>query len=860
MAQEFFQFNSRSSRKRWPNTNRPMRPGSWTKSAAPGPRFNSPRQAVPAISDEYQPGSAKRLAGGILVPARSGIAGILRWVISTSRRRKIYATSVLALIAVIFFVLAPVYERARTELRGKLASVRSTTSSAPLVVTVGERRPLSELVAYLQAAGYSEAASATDRRRGLYRILNSGQIIEVYPSGTETTRRDSVRITFEPDGSAIRTIILISTNESVLRWEIKPLQLASYEVRRAPDGKVNIAAYSYASLDDLRASRMAQAAEEIEDRRFATRWLPVDLRSIARATIRNAEAREVKEGGSTFYQQLARIVFISEEERQQRSLKRKLKELGYAFIIWLELSPDEVRELYFNLVPMGASTDGIELVGLGAAARAYFGKHVANLDAKEVSILTTLIESGRYSPLVTAPKAASARVERSQDVAKSLVDANVFSRKELADIFDKQPEVRPALWPDGMGDYQSLINHELEDISKRVDLRDQEVRITSSLNPSLQTAVNNAIQMDVTGLRQRSGKPLEMAVVMLDIATGECLAIAGRSNTRTASPAHLNLALQAKRPLGSDFKIFVYAAAFETALEGVHSGAQTPSTIVQDAPTIFHYGQIYAPQNYGGHYQMRALTLYDAIAESSNVVAVKETMKVGTRRVSDIAEAAGLDRPDDRFPSIALGASSATLMQITNAYATFARGGIALQPHAISRIESEDGRVLYTTPNGRKQIIDSRVAYLVVRGLAGVFDRPIGTAHRARTQVPELNGVALYGKTGTARDSWFIGMTSRLVCGVWVGHKAYQQSHLTGAQAALKVWADIMATARRARPELFEGQIIMPPGIVEVPIDPSTGLIATANCPETINYPFIRGTEPKEVCNHTGEHLPKDHR
>lgn len=803
-------------------------------------------------------GYVKRLAARALSAALGVPTLCWRRARVLSRRKKISAAAAAAIIALAYFSIAPFYRKAGAELREKLAAVRSTTSSSPLVITVGERRPLSELAAYLQAAGYSEAASASDRRRGLYRIINSGQVLEIYPGGGETSRRDSVRIAFEADGSAIRTISLITTGESVLRWEIKPLQLASYDVRRTAEGKAALTAYSYAALDDLRASRAAQAVEFIEDRRFATRWLFIDPRSIARAAVSNAKAGEVKEGGSTIFQQLAKMIFISPEERQERSWRRKLKELAYASAVWQHLSRDEARELYLNLVPMGASADGIELRGLGAAARAYFGKHVANLSPEEVVILTTLIESARYSPLLKAPRAVDARADRSRDVAESLAEAGIFSQGELAAIFTRQPDVSPALWPDGMGDYLSLVNRELKSISRRVDLTNRPLRITSSINPALQKAASDVVRMHAPALRQKSGSSdLEVAVVMLDVATGECLAVVGRGNTDKGSPASLNLALQAKRPLGSVFKIFVYAAAFETALVNSGSEAHTPATLVVDAPTVFRYGSAgqhaYGPRNYDGHYRMRLITLYEGLWSSSNVLAVNETLKAGPRRVADIAEAAGLDRPDDRFPSIALGTSGATLWQVTNAYATFARGGRAIEPHAVSRIESDEGTVLYAPAPEGQQIIDARAAYLTVRGLAGVFDSPSGTAHQVRARPGAgLDGVTYYGKTGTSRDSWFVGMNARVVCGVWVGNKSFKQSRLTGAQGALKVWADIMAMARRARPELFEGEIVPPPGIVDVTIDPHTGLVAQGDCPDAVTYPFIRGTEPKQHCAHAG--------
>jgi membrane peptidoglycan carboxypeptidase len=785
---------------------------------------------------------------------RSQIESLIRVAKKIRSRTKLVLLGSLVVLILLLVVVAPAYRRVGGELAKRLTEVRATTSSGPYVLTVGDKRPVGELVGYLQATGYSEAASSEDRRRGLYRVLSSMRIVEIYPGGDETIKRDSVKVAYDADGSTIKSITLIATGENVVRWEIKPLDLATYQVERSPDGKVALTAFSYANLDDLRASKLAQSVEDIEDRRFRFRWLPVDFRSAARAFVVDLRAREIKEGGSTLYQQLAKQLFIAETEKTERSWDRKLKELYYSFLIWPQLSKDEVRELYLNTVPTGASADGIQLRGLGASARACYGKHPANLSPSEVAVLTSLIESARYSPLLKSDKATAARVTRVHDVGRKLLEDGLFSKLELDDVVNREPEVRPLLWPDGMGDFLSVVRQELDGISAKVDLPQTPLRVVTSIDPVLQIAVRKSVEKNLPELRSKTGiRDLEAAVVVLDAATGGWLAITGGGNGDLGSPARYNLAFQAARQTGSAFKPFVYTVAFETGLTPSTNQLLTPAKMMLDAPATFKYNegtQEYSPRNYGDHYQMRPLSLFDALAASSNVITVATTLKVGTAAVASKATAAGLPKPDRTYPSIALGTTDATLAQMVRAYTIFVRGGRLVNPHAISSITTNDGAVTYAPKAEEAQVTDPRVAYMVFRALTGVFERPLGTAHKA-VENDGLKGYTIFGKTGTSRDSWFIGGTSRIICAVWVGRRSFKQSKLTGATAALKIWVDALATARRARPELFEGTLSAPPGIVEVPIDPLTGKIASGSCPESVVYPFIKGTEPTQYCEHS---------
>jgi len=299
--------------------------------------------------------------------------------------------------------------------------------------------------------------------------------------------------------------------------------------------------------------------------------------------------------------------------------------------------------------------------------------------------------------------------------------------------------------------------------------------------------------------------------------------------------------VQARRQAGSLFKPFVYLAAFEMSRNGAQPSL-TPASLLADEPVTFESEQgTWTPQNYDRQFRGN-VTLRSALEQSLNVPAVRVAKAVGTQPILEIIRQLGVTAALTNDLSIALGSPAVSLLDMVTAYGTMANGGVWVRPTSLRAVSDREGMTVWSAAPDRRQAVSPQAAYLVTSLLDGVVRR--GTA--AKAKVLGLTG-AIAGKTGTTdgyRDAWFVGYTSDLVIGVWVGFDDERAVRLTGSQAALPIWMDI---ARRMLPE--QAPPFSPPaGVVARAIDPKTGQLATSQCPEQVEEVFIEGTEPTVYC------------
>jgi penicillin-binding protein 1B len=401
-----------------------------------------------------------------------------------------------------------------------------------------------------------------------------------------------------------------------------------------------------------------------------------------------------------------------------------------------------------------------------------------------------------------------------------------------------------------------------ETLISRLDERqmnDQGYRIYTTLDPDLQKAAASAVETgmklvddQVTKLRTKRtkvgknkfetkvlpGPQAQVALVAMDPHTGEILALVGGRNYGLSQ---LNHAV-AKRPTGSIFKPFVYAAAMNTALDGANP-VFTPASMVQDEPSTFSYGdQIYEPRNYKEEYHGEVTTRY-ALAMSLNNATVKLAEQVGYDKVADLAKSAGIVSVK-ATPAMALGAYDATPVDMAAAYTVFANSGERISATVVNSVRNANGDVVLDFKPDHRPVLDSRVAYLMTTMMEGVMNS--GTAYVVRQR--GFTSPAA-GKTGSSHDGWFAGYTSNLLCIVWVGYDDYSDLRLSGAQTAAPIWAEFMKKAvtlsQYSNPKPFS----QPSGVVDVQLDKTTNLLATPSCPETYSVAFIAGTEPNETCD-----------
>ncbi len=707
--------------------------------------------------------------------------------------------------------------------------------ASPRQIRVGQNYLLEEIRKYLDRIGYVDSNKEADSDRGRYQLKNNSIDIHISTSAVTGGVRQfpNITIAFGAGGKGISKITDLDSRRQLDAALLEPEQITSIASDKERQ-KQKIVSYRDLPRDYI------NAVVAIEDRQFFEHS-GINFRGIARALYRNVEESEIQQGGSSITQQLVKNFFLTPE----RTLKRKLQEMMIALVLETKLSKEEIFQLYANEVYMGQA-GSYSINGVGEAASTYFGKDVVNLTLPESAFLAGIIRGpSLYSPYRDTERA---RARRNQ-VLDSMVEAGMITR----DVADKAKATELRILP-----RRSAVNSDAPyfldylqsaELSSR-DLSDQPYRVYSTIDMELQRAAEQAVSAELARLdpifskRRKNPVPpgtLQAALVAMNVKTGEILAMVGG---RDYSASQLNRAVEANRQPGSVFKPIVYTAALNTALEDAEADVLTPASLFLDSPETFLYGrgQTYSPGNFGDKYSNKDVALRDALVSSLNVVTIRIAEKVGYTKVARMAEKLGLPRPQS-LPSTALGAAEATPLQVARAYTAFANGGLLTTETSIKRITNTDGVNVFDSKPDARPVIRPEVAWMMTSIMQDVLNR--GTAARARAM--GFGSVAA-GKTGTSRDGWFAGYTPNMVCVVWVGFDDNSELGLEGSKSALPIWVAFMNQALKLRPDLAGKEFVRPEGVVEVEIDPATGLLASSTCPTRHMEFFVQGTEPQETC------------
>ncbi len=509
----------------------------------------------------------------------------------------------------------------------------------------------------------------------------------------------------------------------------------------------------------------------IEDRRFYAHW-GIDVLGISRAVFRNVIGRGGMQGGSTLTQQLAKNLFLT----QERTLSRKVQEAILA--IWLErsYSKDQILELYLNRVYFGSGAYGVE-----AAAQKYFG-HGARL--------VTLSEAAILAGLMVAPsRLAPNRNPRGASDRATLVLLAMAREGAITENMAKLALGRPAeaMRDPGAGSVNYAADYVMDVLDETIGAIDEDIIVSTTLSGSLQTVAEKALAEELNRNGARYGVT-QGAFVAMDPA-GQIRALVGGRNY---ADSQFNRAVAARRQPGSAFKPFVYLTAIERGL--------TPDTLRDDAPLNVRG---WRPENSSREYQ-GPVTLTRALSQSLNTVAVRIAMEAGPKAVAATARKLGIQSELNVNPTLALGTSEVTPLELVAAYAPFANGGIRIQPHVIMQVKTASGKMLYR----RKGASFGRAVELRHIGMMNTMMQETlltGTARKA-----ELRGWQAAGKTGTSqeyRDGWFVGYTSRMVAGVWLGNDdSSATKRVSGGNLPAEIWKAFMQEAHRtAQPQPLPG-------------------------------------------------------
>jgi len=709
----------------------------------------------------------------------------------------------------------------------------------PKVLRPGERISSREIAAELKHAGYSEKED--ESRLGTYHLLPSG--IEITPGPESYHSPDPARVLIT--NGQIDSIS--SRGSSLVAYELEP-QLVTALFDAEQRSKRQLVKY-----DDI-PKVMVDAVVAIEDRRFF-QHSGVNFVRLGEAFLIDVTHQRHEQGGSTITMQLSRAFFLTPE----KTVKRKAAEIMIALELEQKFSKQEIFEFYANRVDLG-QRGSFTISGFAEASRAYFNKDLKDITLPEAAMLAGLIQAPSYLSPYRHPERAQ---ERRNVVLDAMVDTHAITRQEADQAKAAPLKLAPLNVEASDAPYfVDLVRDSLLNKFAEHELNDQSYRIYATLDPDLQKAAAQAVDggmklvdEQVTKLRTHRvrvgknkyetkvspGPQAQVALVAIDPHTGAVLALVGGRNYGFSQ---LNHAV-AKRPTGSIFKPFVYAAAMNTALDG-SSAVLTPTSMVDDVASTFQYGdQIYEPRNYKEEYH-GPVTLRYALALSLNNATVKLAEEVGYDKVADLAKTAGITSVK-ATPAMALGAYDATPLDMAGAYTVFANDGMRLSPILVNSVRNAKGDVLQDFHTDKRQVLDPRTAYVMTDMMQGVLNFGTGFPVRARG----FNAPAA-GKTGTSHDGWFAGFTSNLLCIVWVGYDDYSDIRLSGAQTAAPIWAEFMKKAltlpQYAAVRLFE----QPAGVVDVQLDKATNRLATPSCPETYTAAFIAGTEPHDTCDQPG--------
>jgi len=692
--------------------------------------------------------------------------------------------------------------------------------AAPEPISVGESLSAAELTELLRRRGYTENRSS---RMGWYKVRPDG--VEVFP-GVDAWTGSEPGVIFLQNGVVERIVSNRDNSERTI-YQLEPELISNLFDRQRQKRRV----VRYSDIPRV----LVDAVTSAEDKRFF-QHAGFDPLRIIKAVFEDVREGRKAQGASTLSMQLARNFWLGPE----KTWTRKIAEAMITLQIEQKLTKEQIFEYYSNQVDLGQRRT-FAVRGFGEAAQVYFGKDVRDLKVEEAALLAGMIQK----PNLYNPYRHEDRALQRRNVVLGLMHENGY----LTDMQYLEATKTPLKLAEGGIEstdapyFVDLVNDELRERFAEVDFQTTQYRIYTTLDMKLQREAVEAVRIGMKEVdaqlskRRKKYPEPQVALVAMDPHTGEVRALVGG---RTYGLSQLNRALAMRQP-GSSFKPFVYAAALRTAITG-RGTILTPVSQVIDEPTTFVFDdKTYEPNNFHEEWHGR-VTLREALAHSMNIPTVKFAETVGYETVAELARDAGLTTTRGT-PAEALGSYEATPLQMASAYTTFSNGGAWMEQNAINEVRDQTGKLVWHYIPVTREVLDPRVAYMVTSLMEEVLRSGTGAAARTRGFL-----LPAAGKTGTSHDAWFVGFTTRLLCAVWVGFDDNTEMPLEGAKAALPIWTEFMKRAHSFREYRNVAQFQAPDGVVTAEIDPLSGQLATAACPQRRAEVFIAGTQPTDYC------------
>ena len=729
--------------------------------------------------------------------------------------------------------------------------------AAPREVRPGQKLTAHLIATELREAGYSVDGLASPSPMGTFTELDKE--ITVRPGTQSYHAPDAATIHFK--GGEVESIT-DDHGQSLASYELEPLLITGLS-EDANRTKRRLLAY-----DEIPAN-LAQAVLAIEDRKFFEHG-GVNYFSIVSWGWHDIIGdRKHRGGASTLTMQLAKLLFVQDTG----TIKYKITQILMAFHLEHRFTKKQIFEAYANQINLG-QRGSFSIDGFGEAARVYFGKDVRQLDLAEGAMLAGIIQRPNYFNPFRHPERT---IERRNIVLDSMVETGAISKEQA-----ERAKAEPLHLVPGSVDaseapyFVDLVRDQLTQKLGDRDFNREGLRIYTSLDPDLQRIATSAVDsteqtvdaaVDRLHARDRKlGKPYiypQVALVALDPHTGQVLALVGGRNYGTSQVNHA----VAHRPTGSIFKPFVYAAAFQTAVQGTVLPGQakpfSPVTMLNDAQQTYGEGTQYeyTPRNFEGAFY-GDITARFALLRSDNNATISLASMVGFDQVAALARDAGV-KSAQGTPSMAIGSYDATPLDMAGAYTVFSNGGVHIDPWMLASVRAPNGDVIDDYPPTTRQVLDPRVAFLTTFMMQAVLqgNGKDGCKIAGRDYCGTGAGVRnmgfaapAAGKTGTSHDAWFAGFTTNLLCVVWVGNDDYTDIKLEGAHAAAPIWASFMRQAVKLPQYSDTHEFTAPDGVEVVKIDKVSNLLSDDACPDSYDAAFLMGTAPTDTCDHPADH------
>ncbi|QPK64980.1 penicillin-binding protein 1B [Methylomonas sp. LL1] len=630
--------------------------------------------------------------------------------------------------------------------------------------------------------------------------------------------QESRKINIRFVGGAVASITDVGNGAELAIVRMDPIQIGSFYPTRKED-RILI------KLDEA-PQTLLQGLFSTEDRDFYHHF-GVSPKGILRAMWANVKAGGMVQGGSTITQQLVKNFFLTSE----RSLTRKVNEALMSLILEYRYSKDEILEAYLNEIFLGQD-GGNAVHGFGLASEFYFGQSLKTLNLSQVSTLVALVRGpSYYDPRRNQERA----MERRNLVLDSMLEQGYIDAQQASEA-KKQPLAVASVTHRSANRYPGfidLVKRQLKQEYKEEDLTSEGLRIVTTLDTRVQEALEQSIAAKLKQLEKSpKSNDLQSAAIVTRRDSGEIVALAG---AREASDIGFNRALDAVRPIGSLIKPVVYLTALE------YPDRYTITTPVSDSRLEIpaERGKTWSPDNYDNR-EHGVVPLHTALTNSYNMATVRIGMDVGLSRIANNLKNMGVSRPVDLYPSLLLGASPLSPLEVTQIYQTLAGDGFATPLRSIRAVNAADGKALQSYPFTVRQAVDPAATFITNTILQEVMR--VGTGRSAYNYLPgEMNLVGKTGTTNELRDSWFAGFSGDYLSVVWVGRDDNKPTGLTGGSGALQIWSELM------RQISHQPVTLVPPDNVEMKwIDAATGWLTGEGCGGARLFPFADGSGPSE--------------